>query len=47
MKKSKNRIEIFVSDETKAHLVAHADKLSIGVATVVKIAIEKFLKESL
>lgn len=43
--KNKQRIEIFVTQETKDNLSQKADSLMVGVATIVKIAIEDYLKK--
>jgi predicted DNA-binding protein len=43
--KNKQRIEIFVTQETKDKLSEKADSLMVGVATIVKMAIEEYLKK--
>lgn len=42
--KEKKRIEIFVSENVKTKLTEIAEDLGIGVATVIKLAIDKYLK---
>jgi predicted DNA-binding protein len=41
----KKKIEIFVTEEMKKRLKEKADFLGIGMATVLKIALEEYLKK--
>jgi len=43
-KKNKEKVEVFMPDELKEKLRLKAESLGIGMATVIKIALEGFLK---
>lgn len=42
---NKKKIEIFLTEENKAKLKIKADSMGIGMATVIKIALEEYLKK--
>lgn len=45
MDKIKKKVEVFFSEEVKQRLKAKADSMGIGMATVIKIALEEYLKK--
>lgn len=43
--KVKKKIEIFLTEENKEKLRVKAESMGIGMATVIKIALEEYLKK--
>lgn len=46
-KRNKEKVEVFMSDELKEKLRTRADLLSIGMATVIKVALEEYLNKKI
>jgi hypothetical protein len=43
--RKKQKIEVYMSDDLKESLKLCAESMSIGMATVIKIALEEFLNK--
>jgi len=43
--RKKQKVEVYMSDELKESLRLRAEALSVGMATVIKIALEEYLKK--
>jgi predicted DNA-binding protein len=44
-KRNKEKVEVYMTDEMKEKIRIRADVLGVGMATIIKIALEGYLNE--
>lgn len=43
--RNKDKVEVYFTKDAKERLKARADSLGVGMATVIKLALEEYLKK--